>query len=53
MGWMVGSAASPQDGYDRGFAFLGVLLIAGGLIGALFVNPERDRERLAQHARPR
>ncbi len=46
MGWMVGTASTPMAGYDRGFAFLGVVLIAGGLVGALFVRPERDRQRL-------
>ena len=31
-------------------SILGVLLIAGGLIGLLFIRPEADRKRLAAHA---
>jgi MFS family permease len=53
MGWMVGGAAATQAGYHRGFALLGVVLIIGGLIGAVFVRPALDRERLARHARAR
>ena len=52
MGWLVGGSALQQAGYERGFVLLGFLLIVGGLIGALFVRPERDRQWLAKHARP-
>jgi len=52
MGWLVGGSALRQAGYERGFVLLGFLLIVGGLIGALFVRPERDRQWLAKYARP-
>jgi hypothetical protein len=29
---------------------LGVLLLAGGIIGLLFIRPEADRKRLAAYA---
>ncbi len=29
---------------------LGMLLLAGGIIGLLFIRPEADRARLAAHA---
>jgi MFS family permease len=50
MGAMVQNAASPMLGYERGYVVLGILLIAGGLIGLLFIRPELDRKRLAAHA---
>lgn len=50
MGAVVQNAATPMAGYERGYAILGGLLIAGGLIGLLFIRPETDRKRLAMHA---
>jgi hypothetical protein len=50
MGAMVQNAATPMVGYERGYVVLGGLLIAGGLIGLLFIRPEIDRKRLAAHA---
>ena len=50
MGAMVQNAATPMLGYERGYVVLGILLIAGGLIGLLFIRPELDRKRLAAHA---
>jgi MFS family permease len=50
MGAVVQSAATPMAGYERGYFILGCLLIAGGLIGVLFIRPEADRKRLAAHA---
>ena len=50
MGAMVQKAATPMLGYERGYVVLGILLIAGGLIGLLFIRPELDRKRLAAHA---
>ena len=47
MGVVVQDAATRLAGYDRGFAVLGGLLLAGGLIGLLFIRPESDRKRLA------
>ena len=50
MGAMVQKAATPMLGYERGYLVLGILLIAGGLIGLLFIRPELDRKRLSAHA---
>jgi hypothetical protein len=50
MGTVVQDAATRLAGYDRGFTILGGLLLAGGLIGLLFIRPETDRKRLAAHA---
>ncbi|CAN5755480.1 MFS transporter [soil metagenome] len=50
MGAVVQNAASPMAGYERGYFILGLLLVAGGLIGVLFIRPEHDRKRLAEHA---
>ena len=55
MGSMIQNAATPLAGYEKGYAILGALLLAGGIIGLLFIRPEADRKRLAAHAvrRPR
>ena len=50
MGSMIENAATPLAGYEHGFAILGGLLLAGGIIGLLFIRPEADRKRLAAHA---
>ncbi|MFO1160447.1 MAG: MFS transporter [Reyranellaceae bacterium] len=50
MGAVVQHATTPMLGYERGYVILGLLLLAGGLIGLLFIRPEADRRRLAAHA---
>lgn len=50
MGAVVQNATTPMLGYERGYVILGLLLLAGGLIGLLFIRPEADRRRLATHA---
>jgi ACS family D-galactonate transporter-like MFS transporter len=47
MGMIVQDGTTRLAGYDRGFTILGGLLLAGGLIGLLFIRPEADRKRLA------
>ncbi|MFO1079264.1 MAG: MFS transporter [Reyranellaceae bacterium] len=49
MGGVLQHAASPLAGYERGFLILGLLQIAGGLVGLLFIRPEADRPRLQRH----
>jgi hypothetical protein len=50
MGAMVQHAASPKVGFEQGYIVFGALLIAGGVIGLLFIRPEADRKRLAARA---
>lgn len=50
MGSIIQNAATPVAGYEKGYVILGVLLLAGGIIGLLFIRPEADRKRLAAHA---
>ena len=50
MGSMIQTAATPLAGYEQGYVILGVLLLTGGLVGLLFIRPERDRARLAARA---
>lgn len=52
MGKVIQDAATPAAGYEFGYLIMGCLMIAGGLIGLLFVRPEADRKRLAQFATP-
>jgi MFS transporter, ACS family, D-galactonate transporter len=46
MGKVIQSGATPAAGYEHGYLILGCLMIAGGLIGVLFIRPEDDRKRL-------
>ena len=50
MGSMIQNASTPIAGYEQGYVILGILLLAGGLIGLLFIRPEADRKRLAARA---
>jgi MFS family permease len=50
MGSVIQNAATPLAGYEKGYVILGVLLLAGGIIGLLFIRPEADRKRLAAYA---
>ena len=50
MGSLIQDSATPNGGYEKGYVILGVLLLAGGIIGLLFIRPEADRKRLATHA---
>ena len=54
MGLILDAAPDLETGYQRGFTVLGVIVIAGGLCAALWVNPGGDRSRLLRHvaARP-
>ncbi len=47
MGSIIQSAATPMAGYEKGYVILGGLLLAGGIVGLLFIRPEADRKRLA------
>jgi len=50
MGAMIQHAPTRLIGYEHGFTVNGFLLLAGGLIGLLFIRPEADRKRLAARA---
>ena len=50
MGSLIQDSATPNGGYEKGYVILGALLLAGGIIGLLFIRPEADRKRLAMHA---
>jgi MFS family permease len=50
MGSIIQGAATLAEGYEQGYVILGCLLLAGGVIGLLFIRPEADRKRLAMHA---
>ena len=48
MGDIVEKAATPVDGFFRGYTIIGAIMFAGGLIAMLFIRPEREAERLRQ-----
>jgi MFS family permease len=46
MGSMVQHAAVPLDGFHEGFIICGIVMLIGGVIGMVFMRPERDGQRL-------
>lgn len=46
-GAFIASAATPAAGYGLAFTVNGLLLLAAGIVFAIFVRPGRDRARLA------
>jgi len=47
MGWVLGHSATPLEGFNLGYQICGAVTIAGGLIGLIFLQPERQRAQLA------
>jgi MFS family permease len=47
MGGIVERAATPAAGYFEGFFVCGIIMLAGGLIGMMFIRPEREALRFA------
>ncbi|QSE95415.1 MFS transporter [Rhodococcus pseudokoreensis] len=49
LGAIVGGAETPMAGYRSGFGLLGLVVIVGGVLGGLLIDPVRDRPgRVAQ-----
>lgn len=46
MGSAIESAVSAVEGYSFGFSVCGAVTLVGGIIGLLFLNPERERVRI-------
>ncbi|MFC6063882.1 MFS transporter [Streptomyces ochraceiscleroticus] len=44
-GWIIDAAPSPGSGFHGAFAVCAGLMIVGGLIGVLTINPEREARR--------
>jgi MFS family permease len=48
-GALVESASTPEAGYNQMFLFSGALLIVGGILCAVLVDPGKDREKIFNH----
>jgi MFS family permease len=48
MGNIIEKAATPTEGYTEGYVICGSIMLVGGIIGMLFMRPERDGARLAR-----
>jgi membrane associated rhomboid family serine protease len=51
MGYVIDMSSSPSAGYKSGMLIAGVLTLCGGILGAMLINPERDRLYLRNKAR--
>ena len=52
MGAWSDAIPSPTLGYEGASSCWAMLLVAGGVVGMLFIRPEIDRRALARHALP-
>jgi MFS transporter, ACS family, D-galactonate transporter len=52
MGSVIESAATPLDGFHTGFFMCGVILLVGGVVAMVFVNPERETTRQSTRLQP-
>lgn len=50
MGSVVEGATSAAEGYSKGFVICGVVALIGGLIGLVFLRPERELAGLVARA---
>jgi MFS family permease len=50
MGNIIEKAATPMAGYNAGYAICGAIMLVGGVIGMIFMRPERDGARLGRGA---
>jgi MFS family permease len=48
LGFSIGDGADVAVGYGNGFAISGVVIVVGGLLSLLFIDPERDLRRLRE-----
>lgn len=46
VGFLVGNATTPAQGYSHAFLFTGGMLAVAGVLGCLFINQQRDRRKL-------
>jgi MFS family permease len=49
MGDIVEKAATPVEGFFRGYTIIGAIMLTGGLIAMRFIRPEREVERVCQN----
>ena len=52
MGMIVDVGANPKAGFGTGFEFAGLLIVAGGLVAMLLIDPKADLERFNAEAAP-
>ena len=52
MGSVIESAATPLDGFHAGFFLCGVILLVGGVVAMVFINPERETKRQSTRLQP-
>ena len=48
MGNVIERATTPMEGYNTGYGICGAIMLVGGIIGMLFMHPEKDGARLAR-----
>ena len=49
LGFSIGDGADVTTGYGHGFAISALVIVVGGLLSLVLINPERDLGRLDEH----
>lgn len=52
MGSIIETAATPLDGFNTGFFMCGVIMVVGGAIAMVLINPERETKRRSPWLQP-
>jgi MFS family permease len=52
MGRVIEVAPTPLDGFNTGFIICGIIMMLGGAIGVILINPEREVKRWATRLEP-
>ncbi|HEX6842184.1 MAG TPA: MFS transporter [Stellaceae bacterium] len=52
MGSIIETAATPLDGFNTGFFMCGVIMVVGGAIAMVLINPEREAKRRSPWLQP-
>lgn len=48
IGFTAGGAARPVDGFEKGFAFVGIMMVVGALVATYFIRPDQDVKNLRE-----
>lgn len=46
LGWTVTDGASAVEGYEKGFALVGIMMVVGAIVATFFIRPDKDLIKL-------
>lgn len=46
LGWTITAGATAVEGYEKGFAMVGIMMVAGAVVATFFIRPDKDLLKL-------